>query len=159
MTKLEVSSRPELRGADDAVIEDAVAYADPMVLRGLLYQLTGDPELEDIGVKSVAAGFAEGLVPAGGADVAMLQGKAADFLRPTATPARVPSRVGPREYLHGLGLMLEPAAAGGGRRPLCGGDWRSTRRRGCCAGRGPRDPARAEGLHRDRDRRRHARPG
>ena len=38
-------TRPELRAADDAVIEDAIAHADPMVLRGLLYQLTGDPEV------------------------------------------------------------------------------------------------------------------
>ena len=45
MTKQEMSSRPELRAASDAVIEDAIAHADPMVLRGLLYQLTGDPEV------------------------------------------------------------------------------------------------------------------
>jgi hypothetical protein len=32
-----------LQAADDAVIEDAIAYADPMVLRGLVYQLTGAP--------------------------------------------------------------------------------------------------------------------
>ena len=31
--------------ATDAVIEDAVSYADPMMLRGLLYQLTGDEEV------------------------------------------------------------------------------------------------------------------
>ena len=61
MTRLEVSSRPELRAADDAAIEDAVAYADPMVLRGLIYQLTGDPEVEGIGVRPVASGFVEGL--------------------------------------------------------------------------------------------------
>ena len=35
----------ELRAASDAVIDDAVSYADPMVLRGLLHQLTGDPEV------------------------------------------------------------------------------------------------------------------
>ena len=45
MTQQEMSSRPELRAADDAVIEDAIAHADPMVLRGLLYQLTGDATL------------------------------------------------------------------------------------------------------------------
>ena len=54
MTKQEVSSRPELRAADDAVIEDAIAHADPMVLRGLLYQLTGDPEVAATGVKTGA---------------------------------------------------------------------------------------------------------
>jgi hypothetical protein len=53
MTKQAVSPRPELRAADDAVIEDAIAHADPMVLRGLLYQLTGDPEVAATGVKTV----------------------------------------------------------------------------------------------------------
>jgi 4-hydroxyacetophenone monooxygenase len=107
MTKLEVSSRPELRGADDAVIEDAVAYADPMVLRGLLYQLTGDPEVERIGVRSVTSGFAEGLVPATGAEVALLRGKAADFLKAYRDAGAGPIGVGPRERLPAsLGLML-----------------------------------------------------
>ena len=40
--------RPELLQATDDEIEDAVAYADPMVMRGLLYQLTGDEELAQI---------------------------------------------------------------------------------------------------------------
>ena len=57
MSKQEVSSRPELRAADDAVIEDAIAHADPMVLRGLIYQLTGDPEVAATGVKTVLAGY------------------------------------------------------------------------------------------------------
>jgi hypothetical protein len=35
-----MSKRPELLTASDAEIEDALKYADPMVLRGLLYQLT-----------------------------------------------------------------------------------------------------------------------
>ena len=64
MTRLEISSRPELRDADDAVIDDAVAYADPMVLRGLLYQLTGDPEVAATGLKPVRRGLAEGFAPA-----------------------------------------------------------------------------------------------
>ena len=34
----------DLLRATDAVIDDAVSYADPMMLRGLLYQLTGDEE-------------------------------------------------------------------------------------------------------------------
>jgi len=33
-------ARPELLEASDETIDDAVAYADPMALRGLLYQLT-----------------------------------------------------------------------------------------------------------------------
>jgi len=34
--------KSELLTATDETIDDAVKYADPMVLRGLLYQLTGD---------------------------------------------------------------------------------------------------------------------
>src|SRR5580698_7333761 len=37
--------RSELLAANDETIEDAVQFADPMVLRGLLYQLTGDEAL------------------------------------------------------------------------------------------------------------------
>ena len=107
MTKLEVSSRPELRAADDAVIEDAVAYADPMVLRGLLYQLTGDPEVAEVGVRAVSAGFAEGFVPAADADIALLRGKAADFLKAYRDSGAGPIGIGPRERLPvSLGLML-----------------------------------------------------
>src|SRR5579859_2878205 len=107
MTKLQVSSRPELRAADDAVIEDAVAYADPMVLRGLIYQLTGDPEVAATGVRPVAAGFVEGFVAAGEADVALLRSKAADFLKAYRDAGAGPIGVGPRERLPvSLGLML-----------------------------------------------------
>ena len=35
----------ELLRASDAEIEGAVEHADLMVLRGLIYQLTGDPEI------------------------------------------------------------------------------------------------------------------
>jgi 4-hydroxyacetophenone monooxygenase len=107
MTKLEVSSRPELQAASDEVIEDAVGYADPMVLRGLLYQLTGDADLEEISLKSVAAGFAEGLVPADPADIAMVRGKAADFLKRYRDAGAGPIGIGPLERLPAsLSLML-----------------------------------------------------
>ena len=64
MTKQEASFRPELLAADDAGIEDAIAHADPMVLRGLLYQLTGDPEVAATGVKTVLAGYFDVAAPA-----------------------------------------------------------------------------------------------
>ena len=38
----------ELLEASDATIDDAVQHADPMVLRGLLHQLTGDEEVAAI---------------------------------------------------------------------------------------------------------------
>ena len=37
--------RSELLTATDETIDDAVRHADPMVLRGLLYQLTGDESI------------------------------------------------------------------------------------------------------------------
>ena len=42
---LVMATNHELLAASDDTIEDAVAYASPMVLRGLLYQLTGDEEV------------------------------------------------------------------------------------------------------------------
>ncbi len=38
----------ELLTATDAEIYDAVAYADPLILRGLLHQLTGDDDIVDL---------------------------------------------------------------------------------------------------------------
>jgi len=107
MTKLEVSSRPELRSADDATIEDAVGHADPMVLRGLLYQLTGDDELGRMAVKSVQAGFGQAVVPESEADVALLRRKAAEFLKAYRDAGAGLIGIGPRDRLAtSLGLML-----------------------------------------------------
>ena len=46
MTTVE-AVRPEILDASDEQIDEAVAYADPMVMRGLLYQLTGHQELAE----------------------------------------------------------------------------------------------------------------
>ena len=51
--------REELLEASDATIEEAVEVADPMVLRGLIYQLTGDPE---IGATTVVMGASMGFM-------------------------------------------------------------------------------------------------
>src|ERR1700754_3810139 len=53
--------RPELRDATAATIEDAVAHADPMALRGLLYQLTGDETIAATEVELVRAGNSEAM--------------------------------------------------------------------------------------------------
>ena len=73
--------REELLTASDDVIEDAVKFANPMVLRGLIYQLTGDPELKDIELKWTWAGRTQVVSPATDEDVAMLRRKAADYLK------------------------------------------------------------------------------
>ena len=66
MTKIDpsLSTRHELLTASDDVIEDAVKFADPMVLRALLYQLTGDQELVSIPIKQQMIGFFMGTSPA-----------------------------------------------------------------------------------------------
>ena len=56
-----------------ATIDDAIGYAEPMVLRGLLYQLTGDPEVAATGVKIVHSGYVDLAAPATDEDVALLR--------------------------------------------------------------------------------------
>lgn len=107
MTKHEMSSRPELLAADDAVIEDAIAHADPMVLRGLIYQLTGDAEVAATGVKTVQTGYFDVASPATEADVALLRRKGVEFLKAYRDSGAGVIAIGPRERLAvSLGLML-----------------------------------------------------
>ena len=73
--------RHELLEATDATIEDAVRFADPMVLRGLLYQLTGDEGVAATPVKARVLGLVEAMVLTNAADAALLQAKAAEFLK------------------------------------------------------------------------------
>jgi len=49
--------RQELLDATDETIEDAVRFADPMILRGLLYQLTGDEMVAATPVKTRVLGL------------------------------------------------------------------------------------------------------
>jgi 4-hydroxyacetophenone monooxygenase len=86
----------ELRAASDADIDDAVQFAEPMVLRGLLHQLTGDPELASTRVSPQA-----GIDPAkllDEADAALLRSRAADYLKRLRDGAVEPGH-GPAERL------------------------------------------------------------
>jgi 4-hydroxyacetophenone monooxygenase len=78
MGRLETHVREELRVASDVEIEDAVTYADPLVLRGLLYQLTGD---EEVAGARLTAADARGRAFAVDDGVRLLQRKAAEFLQ------------------------------------------------------------------------------
>src|SRR5579872_1484530 len=91
--------RAELCEATDEVIADAVGYGDPMVLRGLLYRLTGDPELKQMPLKKVRMGRIETVVPATDDDVAMVRRKAVDFLKAYRDAGAGPIEYGPRERL------------------------------------------------------------
>jgi 4-hydroxyacetophenone monooxygenase len=107
MATIEASVRPELLDASDAVIEDAVAYAEPMILRGLLYQLTGDPALKAIELKKVQIGRMETMALTDEADIALLRRKAADFLKAYRDSGAGPIGYGPRDRLpESLGLVI-----------------------------------------------------
>ena len=107
MATSEAPARAELRAATDEVIADAVGYGDPMVLRGLLYQLTGDPELKDMPLKKVRVGRIETVVPATDDDVAMVRRKVVDFLKAYRDAGAGPMEYGPRERLpESLGLIV-----------------------------------------------------
>ena len=79
-------TRRELIEASDAVIDDAVTFADPMTLRGLLYQLTGDEvaaaipsAIENRGMQGMVSGIPDP------DDVALLRARAA-AARPLPSP-------------------------------------------------------------------------
>jgi hypothetical protein len=73
--------RPELLEASDQEIDDAVLCADPMVLRGLLFQITGDESIAATETVPSSYGFLTAKSVAGPADAAVLQSKAAGFLK------------------------------------------------------------------------------
>jgi 4-hydroxyacetophenone monooxygenase len=93
-------ARQELIEASDEVIEDAISHADMLVLRGLLYQLTGDEEVANIPHERVPMGF-RGLVPAivDPEHVALLRGKAFDFLKRYQKEGAGEIAMGPHERL------------------------------------------------------------
>jgi 4-hydroxyacetophenone monooxygenase len=101
MTKIDpsISTRHELLAASDDVIDDALMYADPMVLRALLYQLTGDPEVKSLPVKHQMVGFFMGSALVRDEDAAMLRRKAAQFLKSYRDAGAGPISIGPRERL------------------------------------------------------------
>ncbi len=77
--------RAELLDATDEQIEDAVGYADPMALRGLLYLLTGDDKVASVPTLNapVAGGFSfldAHSVP-DPSDVEWLRSRAVEFLK------------------------------------------------------------------------------
>lgn len=74
-------SRPELLEATDAQIDDAVQHAEATMLRGLLYQLTGDEELADTPSQMVPAGYLEIAAVVDEDAVAMIRAKAAAYLK------------------------------------------------------------------------------
>jgi 4-hydroxyacetophenone monooxygenase len=107
MATIEAPVRPELRTASDAEIENAIGHADLMVLRGLLYQLTGDPALKALELKRVKMGRAEMVAPATEADAALVRRKAIEFLKSYRDSGAGRIGYGPEERLpESLGLIV-----------------------------------------------------
>src|SRR2546421_6688394 len=89
----------ELREASDETIEDAVAHADPMVLRGLLHQLTGDTSLVDLPLVTAPFGHLEARVPSNPEDVASLRARATALLKTYRDHGTASPEIGPPERL------------------------------------------------------------
>ncbi|MBO0852914.1 MAG: NAD(P)/FAD-dependent oxidoreductase [Nocardia sp.] len=93
--------RGELRTATDATIDDAVGYADPMVLRGLLFQLTGDEAIASTRIGPVP-GYIGGNLGFGltdPADITFLRAEAARFLKCYRDSGARPLDPGPLDRL------------------------------------------------------------
>src|ERR1700760_2025517 len=82
MTAHQREIRRELLDASDETIEDAVAHGDPSVLRGIVYQLTGDPELAaSQTAPAMGAGFCGGAGAVAEEDVALVRRKTVEYLK------------------------------------------------------------------------------
>jgi 4-hydroxyacetophenone monooxygenase len=107
VTKVDVAVRHELRAASDEVIADAVTYSNPMVLRGLLYQLTGDEELKTTPLKTVLTGYYSGWGIDGDDSVALVRRKAVEYLKKYRDAGAGPVTIGPMDRLQtSLGLVV-----------------------------------------------------
>lgn len=103
---MKIDPTDELVAASDQTIEDAIAYADPMLLRGLLYQLAGDDALVDIPVESVSLGNFVATRIADEGDVAAIREKAVQFLKSVRESGKT-VLLGERERLYrALGLAV-----------------------------------------------------
>jgi 4-hydroxyacetophenone monooxygenase len=107
--------RPELLAAVDATIDDAVKYADPLALRGALFQLTGDEDLLDIELRTlVMGGFREMRLVAKKEDVDRIRAKGAAFLRAYRDAGAGELSIGPAERISqsmGLTAGVEVASS------------------------------------------------
>jgi 4-hydroxyacetophenone monooxygenase len=88
----------ELLDASPGQIEAAVELAEPMVLRGLLYQLTGDDEVAATGIEIDPTGFQTFMKVVDG-DVPLLRRKAVEYLERLRVSDAAPPGIGPEERL------------------------------------------------------------
>lgn len=99
-------SRPDLRAASDEMIDDAIRFVDPMALRGLLYQLTGDETLKEVAVtKHLINGLLDLYQVENPDDAARIRAQASRFLKDHRDSGASDLDIGPRERLR-ESLML-----------------------------------------------------
>lgn len=106
--------RSELLGASDAQIEAAVRASDPMALRGLIYQLTGDEALVNLPTRQLRIFMAEAAIPATDAATEFIFERAAAFLKRYRDEGALPIGPGPLDRLEqslalAAGEALNPA--------------------------------------------------
>jgi len=94
-----VSERYELIGASDEEIDEAIGFADPMVLRGLLYQLTGDQAILETKLAPARVGIFESFCVPDPDEVACLREKASNLLKSYRDQGIVNIDFGPRDRL------------------------------------------------------------
>jgi 4-hydroxyacetophenone monooxygenase len=100
MTTTVQTQRTELLGASDEQIDEVVQFADPMVMRGLLYQLTGDERFAEMALAATRGRFGnEAIAIANPDDLAFLRARAASFLKEYRDSGAGPLDPGPRERL------------------------------------------------------------
>ena len=93
--------RAELLHASREEIALAVEHAEPMVLRGLLYQLTGDEAVAATEIEIDPTGFQTSMKVTHDDDVALLRNKAIEFLDTYRASGAGPLDIGPEERLPG----------------------------------------------------------
>jgi 4-hydroxyacetophenone monooxygenase len=93
-----VEKNQELLTASDETIDEAVRHADPMVLRGILYQLTGDESIRDTPTFEML--MASKIVTVTDEDtLALLRAKAATFLKALRDAGPGEVSIGPESRL------------------------------------------------------------
>ena len=92
--------RREILDATDAQVDDAVRHASPLVLRGLLYQLTGDEDVRSVPTGMVPAGFRGDTPAVTDSDaVALIRERAAKFLKDWRDAGAPDPDIGPLDRL------------------------------------------------------------
>jgi len=89
----------ELLQASDATIDGCVAHADPLVFRGLLYQLTGEEELAGMPVERRPYGYNHVDLLTREADVQLIRAKAARLLKQLRDSSKTEIDIGPLNRL------------------------------------------------------------